>query len=141
MKRHLIALLLGTTALYPLSALAQGNETQTQMIQPDETAVTISVAQLDERNVTNESGELVGEIEQVMRDEYGSISVVFSHGGYLGIGKKQILVPADWLSLRGNDLVVRLTVEQIAEMEDWEGAPGYEALPLDQNVTISRDRE
>ena len=92
------------------------------------TPVTDTVGQLraeqmigaDLRNMENED---LGEIEDVvLANEGGASYVVLSHGGFLGLGEKQVAVPFSELKVAGDLDVfyVEMTEEQI------ENAPSFE---------------
>jgi sporulation protein YlmC with PRC-barrel domain len=92
------------------------------------TPITEAVSQLraeqmigaDVRNMENED---LGEIEDVVLAKEGGASyVVLSHGGFLGLGDKQVAVPFSELKVAGNLDVfyVAMTEEQI------ENAPSFE---------------
>lgn len=74
----------------------------------------------DVRNLENEN---LGEIEDVVLAKEGGASfVVLSHGGFLGLGEKEVAVPFDKLKVAGDRDVfyVDMTEEQI------ENAPSFE---------------
>jgi len=93
-----------------------------------------------EYSVYNPQGQLLGDAERVVRDGDG-VKVVIGHGGFLGMGEKQIAIPIRQLHLSGNRLVIRgMTDQQIQSMPEWQNASGATDVSDEQRVTLGRDR-
>jgi hypothetical protein len=62
-----------------------------------------------------ESQEVLGRVRAVIRDGDGTIKIVISFGGFLGLGTRPIAVPVDAMVLVGQDMeVVAFTPKQLA---------------------------
>jgi sporulation protein YlmC with PRC-barrel domain len=79
------------------------------------------------QTVTNDAGESVGDINDLLVDKSGRIAnVVIGVGGFLGIGEKNVAVPYDALSVRTDDKgkrVVRMSVSK----EVLKAAPDFKS--------------
>jgi hypothetical protein len=70
--------------------------------------------------VESRNGEKIGEIERVV-SLGGSTYAVLEHGGFFGVGGKEIPIPLSNLSMRGNRLIAdNLTAEQVENLSDQE---------------------
>jgi sporulation protein YlmC with PRC-barrel domain len=87
------------------------------------------VSALIGKDVKNPQGEKLGEVKNFVHDSSGEISLaVISHGGFMGIGKKDVAVPYSALTFNEgeNHFVLNATKDQLA------GAP---AIMGDQNLS------
>lgn len=96
----------------------------------------IKVSRLTDMNLYNAKGEILGDIEQVVRGGDGQASIVIGHGGILGLGEKQVALPIDKVSMNGDRLVARgITDDQIKAMPAWTKGSGTQ-LNADQSVSV-----
>jgi sporulation protein YlmC with PRC-barrel domain len=83
----------------------------------------VDVSELEGTEVINEQGEQLGSVSRVVEDTNdGQTYVIIGHGGFLGLGEKEVAFSPDNLTL-GDDLrlIVRgMTEEQIADMPAFE---------------------
>ena len=86
------------TLLFAPAALAQTNKAESFVtVQP---AGQWLVSHFIGQPVTNQAGERVGDINDVLFDKSGQIStVVIGVGGFLGIGEKNVAIPFGSLSI------------------------------------------
>ncbi|ACA20007.1 PRC-barrel domain protein [Methylobacterium sp. 4-46] len=97
----------------------------------------IKVSRLTDMNLYNAKGEVLGDVEQVVRGGDGHASIVIGHGGVLGLGEKQVAVPLDKVSMNGDRLVARgITDDQIKAMPAWTKGSGT-PVNADQSVSVA----
>jgi ribosomal 30S subunit maturation factor RimM len=80
------------------------------------------------REIYNLRGEQLGDIERVLIGQGDRAFVVIGHGGFLGLGEKQILLPLEQIRIQGNRLVMPgLNDDQIRAMPEFRmnAAQGY----------------
>lgn len=115
-------------ALTPQAAQAQlnggapkaGTEPQLTGALPAATR-TIDVAKLEEMILYNAAGEKLGDVEEVVSGPGDKLFVVVAHGGFLGLGEKQVALPVDRVALRGDRLVAEgMSDEQIKAMPAYD---------------------
>ena len=81
------------------------------------------VAIMTGESVYNLEGEEIGEIEEVTAGADGTQSAIISVGEFLGLGGKQVMIPASELSARAEGgYTVNYTQEQLEQMPEHEGA-------------------
>jgi hypothetical protein len=83
----------------------------------------VAVSELEGIEVVDEQGEQLGSVNRVVMDTTDEkIYVVMGHGGFLGLGEKEIALSPENLHLSEDlQLVVSgLTEEQITGMPDYE---------------------
>ena len=99
----------------------------------------IRVSELIDADVVNAEGEQLGDVKQVMINTADQQAyVIVGHGGFLGLGEKEIALPLNNMWMRDDDLVIRgLTDDQIRQMPAWEQAEGYQEIGADQTTEIS----
>lgn len=76
------------------------------------------------KHVKNTHGEDLGKVKEFVRDNNGEISLaVISHGGLLGVGKKDVAVPFSALSFNKDDdhVVLNATKDQLARAPEIKG--------------------
>jgi sporulation protein YlmC with PRC-barrel domain len=123
MKRFLsasaaTALMLGV-ALAPSGASAQDNTTATGTAVASPTAV--DAAKLIGRKIVNTSGDTVGDVDSVVIDQSGKVRyVIVGVGGFLGIGKKDVALAWDELTIaeNGEKVVTTATKDQLAALPE-----------------------
>ena len=109
MKNLLIAAALGATALVPISVNAQTAQqqqmTQPGQMQPGQMQVTqiqqMPVAELMNREVISEQGQLIGTIAGIVQQEGAEPLVVIA----MQQDQAQVLLPMDRVSMRGQQIV------------------------------------
>jgi sporulation protein YlmC with PRC-barrel domain len=75
------------------------------------------VSALVGKDVQNMQGEDLGEVKDFIHDQSGEISLaIISHGGFMGVGEKDVAVPYSALSFNesGDHFVLNATEEQLA---------------------------
>ncbi len=90
-------------------------------------------------NVKNAHGDTLGDVQHVlMHGADHKPYVVIGHGGFLGLGEKQVALPVDSMFMRGNNLVMRgLTDDQIRGMPSWNSNDnGYTDFSANQPVEM-----
>jgi sporulation protein YlmC with PRC-barrel domain len=123
MKRFLsasaaTALMFGV-ALAPGGAFAQDNTTATGTAVASPTAV--DAAKLIGRKIVNTSGDTVGDVDSVVIDQSGKVRyVIVGVGGFLGIGKKDVALAWDELTIaeNGEKVVTTATKDQLAALPE-----------------------
>jgi hypothetical protein len=81
------------------------------------------------KDVKNLQGEDLGEVKDFVRDENGEISlVIISHGGFLGMGKKDVAVPYSAFSYNESEdhAVLDVSEDQLANAPE---------IGADENLT------
>jgi sporulation protein YlmC with PRC-barrel domain len=100
---------------------------------------SFAVSALMNREVYNVRGQQLGDVERVLMGEGNKMYVVLGHGGFLGLGEKQILLPMERIQLRDERLVVNgLTDDEIRAMPEfhWNTARGYRELERDARAEV-----
>lgn len=91
------------------------------------------------REVYNLRGEQLGDIERVLIGQGNRAYVVIGHGGFLGLGEKQILLPLEQIRVQGDRLVMPgLNDDQIRAMPEFRmnAAQGYREADRAYNANI-----
>lgn len=88
----------------------------------------------------NVRGQLLGDIERVVRNTKNEVSVIIGRGGFLGLGEKQISVPVSNTYVSGDRLVVRgLTDAQLSAMPEWTERAGIADVEENQTVVVGKN--
>lgn len=124
MKRKLLsasaaAALMLSCALASGAAIAQDTTTATGTTVASPTAV--DAAKLIGRNIVNASGDTVGKIDSVVIDQGGQVRyVIVGVGGFLGIGKKEVALAWDELTIaeNGEKVMTSATKDQLAALPE-----------------------
>jgi sporulation protein YlmC with PRC-barrel domain len=92
-----------------------------------ETARAIVVSSLAGLEVVNTVGEKVGTVDRLLvSDQDGRFYLVITHGGFLGLGEAEALLPLDTVSIWGDRLAIRdLTDDQIRQLPGWSDDKAY----------------
>jgi hypothetical protein len=81
-----------------------------------------------------ESQNVLGTVQLVVRDSNGTIEVVVSYGGFLGLGTRPIAVPVDGMVLLGQDMeIVAFTPQQLRQFPTFSMG---DAAPIPPDTTI-----
>ena len=100
----------------------------------------VQVSHLLKMNVVNAHGDTLGDVEHVLTHTADAKTyVVIGHGGFLGLGEKQVALPLDNMFERDGKLVMRgMTDNQIRAMPAWkEGNREYTDVSGSQEVQVS----
>jgi sporulation protein YlmC with PRC-barrel domain len=106
-------------AIVPSGAFAQDNTTATGTVMASPNAV--DAAKLIGRNIVNTNGDTVGEIDSVVIDQSGKVRyVIVGVGGFLGIGKKDVALAWDELTIseNGEKVTTTATKDQLAALPE-----------------------
>ena len=98
----------------------------------------LSAARILNMNVVNARGDVLGDVEHVLQNSDRKAYVVVGHGGFLGMGEKQVMLPVADMVVRDNRLMLQgMTDEQIRAMPAWNRiATGYNELSSEQAVQV-----
>jgi hypothetical protein len=124
------------TAVVPSPAApAPGPQTTGALPPADMQAVPVS--RLEDMTLYNAREEKLGEVEAVVSGAGGRTFLIVSHGGFLGLGEKQVAVPLDQLALRGERLVaVGLSDDEIRGLPAYERSAGFREVEDSQSAPI-----
>lgn len=89
------------------------------------------------KHVKNTQGEDLGKVKDFVRDNNGEISLaVISHGGLLGVGKKDVAVPFSALSFNkaGDHVVINATKDQMARAPEVKRGENLHDRTFAENV-------
>lgn len=129
-------------SLSPQGAQAQLNARRGAAAEPQQTgalpAQQIAASKLEDMSLYNAAGEKMGDVEEVMTGPENRLFVVISHGGFLGLGQKQVAMPVEQLAMRGDRLVAEgLTDDQIKAMPAFDdGQAGYKEAADDHATSL-----
>jgi sporulation protein YlmC with PRC-barrel domain len=86
------------------------------------TARTFQITDLEDRDVYSIRGQKIGEVKRLVErigDKQGY--VVLEHGGFLGLGEKEVPIPLNRVFMMGNRLVAAgLTEAEVNAIPDWD---------------------
>ena len=120
---------IGPTVSYGDLARQRGQDTPTGATQPAEAAQgqrqPMTAAQIDKMKLYNDRGDQLGNVDHVILGKDNEPHIVIGHGGFLGLGEKQVVVPLDRTVVRGDRLVTHgVTDDQIKAMASWDSKAG-----------------
>lgn len=102
------------------------------------TSGVMTVGDLSGMDVRNARGEELGEVDRVVRNGNATYVIVEHGGWFFGLNDKEIALPIDDVTMRGEEIVLRgLTEEQIESMPDYD-YDSEVALGTDDEVTLRR---
>ena len=113
--------------------------------QPNVTANTsartqpMQASRLMKMNVVNARGDTLGDVEHVLMNTAENKNyVVIGHGGFLGMGEKQVALPLSSMVVQDGKLVMQgMTDDQIRAMPAWKkGAAGYTDAADDTPIQV-----
>jgi predicted outer membrane protein len=85
----------------------------------------MSASQINKMKLYNERGDQLGDVEHVILVNDNEPYVVIGHGGFLGLGEKQVAIALDNTVVQGDRLVTHgLTDDQIKAMASWDSKAG-----------------
>lgn len=100
---------------------------------------SITVSRLTGMNLYDGAGNKLGDVERVVSGDHGSDSIIIGHGGFLGMGEKQVAVSLDNVVMRNDRLITHnLTNDQIRGMPEWKR--GQQA-DVDSSRTVQVQQE
>ncbi len=81
----------------------------------------MTVEELTDARVYTESGDPVGELDDVlMAQDDETIAISLDVGGFLGVGEKDVLVPADKLSAQADGLKLDMSKAEIDALPEYK---------------------
>ncbi len=96
----------------------------------------VKASDLENMSLYNARGERMGDVEEVLTGADNKAYIVVSHGGFLGLGQKQVALPAEQIAMRGDRLIAdTLTDEQIRALPEFKQNATYKEM--DDNQTAS----
>ena len=106
---------------------------------PQESARAVVVSSLAGLDVVNTVGEKIGTVDRLLvSDQDNRFYLVIAHGGFLGLGEAEALLPLDTVSIWDNRLVIRdLTDDQIRQLPGWSDDKAYREVSGDELAQIS----
>lgn len=98
----------------------------------------LTAGDLAGQELRNETGEEVGDVERIVSDQEGEYHAVVGVGGFLGIGKKQVVIPLSRMTMGEDGVVVLLSSEdedQLKAMPAYdESVSGYTDVANEQRL-------
>jgi len=98
---------------------------------------SLTVSELEGREVRNFRGENLGNVHRVVTGPDGRPHIVISHGGLLGFGADRAAFPIERFRVDGDRLTVRGVTEQdiqaassATDVDSWRRVDGNEAMQL-----------
>ena len=126
--------LLGTTALIPLSAMAQNAAAPATQAQAGQHAVQpgLTAGQLRNQTLYLQGGQEFGRINNLVGDQQGRTYLIVRHG------TQQVLVPADQLRYDNNRFVLTgVAADANLPIYNQQVAANYDALTPDYRVAVA----
>jgi sporulation protein YlmC with PRC-barrel domain len=125
MKRHLlftsgVAVLMLSCPLVSGSSFAQDTTTAGTVVG---SPTAVDAAKLVGRNIVNTNGDTVGEIDNVIIDQGGKVRyVIVGVGGFLGIGKRDVAMAWEDLTIseNGEKVTTTATKDQLAALPEYK---------------------
>ena len=118
--------------MLPPSGMTLANSAAMRFPQP------VLVGDLINREVLEpvESQNVLGTVQQVVRNDTGMIRVVINYGGFLGFGVRPIAIPVDAMVLLGQVMeVVAFTPEQLRQFATFS-VGGTTPVPSDAIINV-----
>lgn len=78
--------------------------------------------QLKGKQLYGAEDKRIGEIQDVVETDGDVEAVVLDVGGFLGIGGKQVAIPAYEMEVRGDRLVTDLTQKEVEKLPEYQKA-------------------
>lgn len=121
MKKFLVALAASQIALVTAATAQTG-----AWIEIDDDALAVdqfemTVDQLEDMDVVNMEGEVIGEVEEVLGTADGTATAfAVEIGGFLGIGETDAIVPFDQVTAADGELQVEMDAAAVEALERWD---------------------
>lgn len=85
------------------------------------TQAAMSLEQLMDKEVYTTGGEQVGEVSDVLVDAQGQPQkVVIEHGGFLGIGQREVAMDMNEIQMQGDQVQISATKDELQQMPEWD---------------------
>jgi sporulation protein YlmC with PRC-barrel domain len=120
MKKFAIALAASHLALVTAATAQTG-----AWIEIDDDALAVdqfqmTVDELEDMDVVNMEGEVIGEVEEVLGTADGTATAfAVEIGGFLGIGETDAIVPFDQVTAADGELQVEMDAAAVEALERW----------------------
>jgi hypothetical protein len=97
-----------------------------------------NVEKLEDMALYNARGDKMGEVEEVVSGPGNALYLIVAHGGFLGLGQKQVAMPIEQVAMRGDRLVAEtVTDEQIRAMPSFDtGDKNYKEAEDGQTAPV-----
>jgi hypothetical protein len=84
-------------------------------------AFGVDVDTLEDTDILDASGEVIGEVDEVLMDGSGRIVAVSAEvGGFLGLGDREVVMDLGMLTRRGDGLAVDMTQAEVEALPAWD---------------------
>lgn len=81
----------------------------------------VSLEELMSKEVYTTGGEQVGEVSDVLVDTQGQPQkVVIEHGGFLGIGQREVAMDIGDIQMQGDQVQISATRDELQQMPEWD---------------------
>ncbi len=118
------------------AASANAGPSQTGAL-PSAGLQAVKASDLTDRPLYNARGEKMGEVDKVLIGADNKAYLVVGHGGFLGLGQKQVALSTDQVAMRGDRLVAEnLTDEQIRSLPEFKESANFKAMDRDQTTSL-----
>lgn len=88
---------------------------------PKDTRDDTFMQSVDDMDVRNADGEIIGEIEEILVDQDGKpAGFVIELGGFFGLADSDVAVPLGALEWDGSGYVTKMTREQLEALRPWD---------------------
>ncbi len=77
------------------------------------------VDDLEDMKIIGSDGEEIGEVDEVLAANDGSMAVAAEVGGFLGMGEHVVVLPLDDAHISDGKLVISMTSDQIGKLDEW----------------------
>jgi sporulation protein YlmC with PRC-barrel domain len=135
MKTTLAAALAAVLLLAPTAGFAQNSEDRFVTVQPPDQWLA---SQFIGQGVSNDAGEVIGDINDLLFDKSGKVAnVVIGVGGFLGIGEKNVAIPYNALAITA-DANGKRVIKAALSRERLHSAPDFHAT---EKTTYMRAKE
>jgi sporulation protein YlmC with PRC-barrel domain len=120
---------------------AQPNAGQAQAPSAAEFNVAITTRDLVGKDVLDQQGERIGEVEQILVYANDNQNyVVINHDGAMNLGDKRVALALSDLYMQGDQVILPASTQQVQALPAWQTAPGYTEVPADQNLQIRNNQ-
>jgi sporulation protein YlmC with PRC-barrel domain/gas vesicle protein len=99
---------------------------------------SITAEKLLGMDVRNRQGEDLGEVSDIVLDKQGVTNVVLSVGGFLGIGDKEVAIPASDVRVGDSTLFTDLDEAALEKMSEFD-ASNYDSAAPDAAIQIESE--
>ncbi|HEX2724659.1 MAG TPA: PRC-barrel domain-containing protein, partial [Beijerinckiaceae bacterium] len=100
-----------------------------------------AVSRLKRMNLYNDRGDKLGDVERVLQSQDGSFHIVIGAGGFLGIRERDVRIPLERVTVRGDRLTIQgLTEDEVKAMPVFDSKDRtYRDLARNNLVPVARD--